>query len=55
MVSCPFCKTENESTGKEWDYGAFHVKDFVCKKCMKRYRAYYKNGAFNHTVPKPKE
>ena len=54
MVKCPRCGTEVSTSTKEWDYGVFHVKMYVCNNCGKSFNAYYYEGIFSHTIPKPK-
>jgi len=54
MPSCPRCQAKAKPTGKEWEYGAFHVKQYECLGCEKKYMEYYKDGKLSHTIPKPK-
>ncbi|MFX0116743.1 MAG: hypothetical protein ACFFB3_19500 [Candidatus Hodarchaeota archaeon] len=54
MVNCPRCGTDISKSTKEWDYSAFHVKRFDCKKCEKAFMAYYRGGKLSHTIPKRK-
>lgn len=54
MVKCPRCGTEVSTSTREWDYSAFHVKRFDCKKCDKAFMAYYREGKLSHTIPKQK-
>lgn len=52
MVTCPRCGAEVFASSKEWNYGAFHVKRFSCKRCGKGFMAYYREGRLSHTIPK---
>lgn len=52
VVRCPKCGTEVSTPTKEWDYSAFHVKRFDCRKCDKAFMAYYHEGKLSHTIPK---
>jgi uncharacterized protein with PIN domain len=53
MVKCPNCKTDITSKPKkEWNYNIYRVKMFLCPKCKKSVKAYYRNGKLNHTIPK---
>ena len=54
MSSCPRCNSPAKLTGKEWEYGQFHVKQHTCAKCEKKYMEYYKGNKLSHTIPKPK-
>jgi uncharacterized protein with PIN domain len=55
MVKCPNCGTDIVSKPKkEWNYIIYRVKMFVCPKCKKSVRAYYKGQKLNHTIPKRK-
>jgi transposase-like protein len=54
MANCPRCQAKAKPTGKEWEYGQFHVKQFECLGCEKKYMEYYKDGKLSHTIPKPK-
>ena len=54
LVKCPRCGTVISTSTKEWDYSAFHVKRFDCKKCDKAFMAYYHEGKLSHTIPKRK-
>lgn len=51
-MKCPICGNEAVDGHKEWDYAAFHVKRFDCKKCEKAFKAYYRKGKLSHTIPK---
>jgi uncharacterized protein with PIN domain len=54
-MNCPYCKTElPNKPKKEWKYSFYQVKLFTCPKCKKTTKAYYQNGALNHTIPKAK-
>jgi len=55
IISCPWCQTKCNPAGKEWDYGAFHAKSYYCKKCDKKFNAYYRDNKFSHTIPKMKK
>jgi transposase-like protein len=50
LVKCPRCGTEGKDAGKEWKYGAFEVKSFLCPKCKRQFQAYYMHGALSHTI-----
>jgi predicted RNA-binding Zn-ribbon protein involved in translation (DUF1610 family) len=52
MVECPRCGKEGKDTYKEWDYSAFHVKQFNCTNCGKTFKAYYRDKGLSHTIPK---
>jgi uncharacterized protein (UPF0212 family) len=52
LAKCPKCGTEVSKATKEWDYSAFHVKKFDCKKCEKSFKAYFLEGKMSHTIPK---
>jgi len=54
MLKCPRCTGNCEPTGKEWEYGQFHVKHYKCAVCKKSFKAYYKGGKLTHTIPKIK-
>jgi len=54
MVKCPRCGKEVSDLEKEWDYSAFHVKRFDCRKCGKTFMAYFHKGKLSHTIPKHK-
>jgi hypothetical protein len=54
MAKCPRCNFSCKPTGKEWEYGAFHVKQFACGECEKMFMEYYRNGKLSHTIPKQK-
>jgi len=54
VMKCPRCGSEASDTHKEWDYSAFHVKRFDCKRCEKAFMAYYREGKLSHTIPKRK-
>jgi hypothetical protein len=51
LVKCPRDSTEVAKSKKEWDYGSFHVRLFICPKCEKSFKAYYHNGKLSHTIP----
>ena len=51
MVSCPRCGTDIPMPTKEWDYSAFHVKRYYCKKCDSGFLVYYREGKLSHTIP----
>lgn len=53
-MKCPICNTNAKETGKEWKYGVFYTKQFLCSECQKKFNVYYKNGKLSHTIPKPK-
>jgi transposase-like protein len=55
MTSCPRCSSPAKYTGKEWDYGVFHVKEYQCLKCGKMFMEYYREGKLSHTIPKAKK
>jgi hypothetical protein len=55
MASCPRCLSQAKATGKEWEYGSFHVKQHECSKCEKKFVEYYKDGKLSHTIPKAKK
>jgi DNA-directed RNA polymerase subunit RPC12/RpoP len=54
MAKCPRCSSNAKLTGKEWEYGPFHVKQYVCLGCEKKFMEYYKDGKISHTIPKMK-
>jgi transposase-like protein len=53
-MKCPRCENETKESHKEWNYAAFHVKKFECKKCRQSFMAYFHKGKFSHTIPKKK-
>jgi transposase-like protein len=55
MTKCPRCSSNAKPTGKEWEYAVFHVKQFVCSVCEKKFMEYYRNGKLSHTIPKAKK
>lgn len=51
MTKCPICLSEANLTGKEWDYGKIHIKQYKCKECEKLFMEYYGNGeVVTHTI-----
>ena len=54
MVDCPICGQPAEATGKEFKFGVFDGKGFRCTACNKPFNAFYRDGVFAYTVPKPK-
>lgn len=52
MVVCPRSLGNAKLTGKEWEYGPFHVKQYECLGCEKKFMEYYRNGKLSHTIPK---
>lgn len=53
MPKCPFCeRTKNVVPLKEWNYFIYHVMNFRCTKCGNKFKAYFNNGNFSHTIPK---
>ena len=54
VVKCPKCGTESSDVVKEWNYSIYHVKNYMCKKCRKSFKAYFLEGKLNHTIPKSK-
>lgn len=52
MLKCPRCSGKTKLTGKEWKYGKFHVKQYLCLSCEKTAMEYYKDGKLSHTIPK---
>jgi len=52
MVKCPRCCSDAKLTGKEWEYGPFHVKQYACSGCDKKFMEYYKDSKLSHTIPK---
>jgi hypothetical protein len=55
MAKCPRCSSNAKLTGKEWDYGSFHVKQYACSGCEKMFMEYYKGDKVSHTIPKTKK
>jgi transposase-like protein len=53
-MDCPRCGKEGAKTGKTWKFGLFDVEGYRCAACEKSFNAYYRDGNFSHTVPKPK-
>lgn len=51
-MKCPRCGMDTAAVHKEWDYSAFHVKRFICKKCDKTFMVFYRDGKLSYTVPK---
>ena len=54
MVKCPRCGMAVSEATKKWDYGVFHVMMYVCGKCEKSFKAYYRDNKLSHTIPKSK-
>ena len=54
MVDCPKCGKPGKPTGKEFAFGVFKGKAYLCPSCDAKYNAFYRDGKFNHTVPKAK-
>jgi hypothetical protein len=55
MLKCPRCNSPTaKPTGKEWEYGRYHVKQYACSKCEKKAMEYYLEGKLSHTIPKQK-
>jgi transposase len=54
MAKCPRCGKEAPDSSTEWEFAAFHVKLFVCSKCKKTFKAYYRDGELSYTIPKSK-
>jgi transposase-like protein len=54
MVRCPRCGAENTVPTKEWEYGPFEVKGYLCEKCKKKFNLYFYEGKLSHIIPKPK-
>jgi len=52
MVNCPYCGTAIPNFKKEWNYAVFHVKLYVCSRCGKSVKVYYRDDKFSHTIPK---
>jgi len=52
VAKCPRCSSNAKLTGKEWEYGPFHVKQYTCSGCEKKFMEYYKDGKVSHTIPK---
>lgn len=52
MPKCPRCLGNAKLTGKEGEYGPFHVKQYECSKCEKKFMQYYRDGKLSHTIPK---
>lgn len=55
LVACPRCGKEISRVIKEWDFRVFHVKNYYCDKCDKKFNEYYRNGNPRFTIPKRKE
>jgi 5-methylcytosine-specific restriction endonuclease McrA len=55
MAKCPRCNSPVKLTGKEWDYGPFHVKQHSCSDCEKMFMEYYKDDKLSHIIPKKKD
>jgi transposase-like protein len=54
MVDCPRCGKQAEATGKEFEFGVFEGKQFLCNSCGKYFNAFYRDGVLKYTVPKAK-
>ena len=52
MPKCPRCSGNAKLTGKEWEYGQFHVKQYECLGCEKKFMEYFRDGKLSHTIPK---
>lgn len=46
------CNSPAALTGKEWEYSLFHVKQYLCSGCKKKFMEYYRHGKLSHTIPK---
>ncbi len=53
-MKCPVCSGAAQATGKEFKFGVFDGKQHKCEACSKTFNAFYRDGKFTHTVPKPK-
>ncbi len=53
-MKCPVCGGSASPTGKEFKFGVFDGKQHKCEACGKTFNAFYRDGKFTHTVPKPK-
>ena len=53
-MKCPRCGSESEPTRKRWEYNVFHVESYYCKKCDKRFNAYYREEKLIYTISKIK-
>jgi len=51
-LTCPRCGARSEPNGKSFTFGVFEGRGYSCVECGKRFSAYYRDEAFNHTVPK---
>jgi len=54
MAKCPNCGTEISKVKKEWNYSVFHVRMYLCGKCGKTVKIYYRENKLSHTIPKVK-
>jgi hypothetical protein len=52
MVECPRCGNEVLDSSTEWEFADFPVKLFVCSKCKKTFKTYYRKRRLSHTIPK---
>lgn len=43
MAKCPKCKAEILNPTKDWKYGIFKVKMYLCK-CGNRFNEYFREG-----------
>jgi transposase-like protein len=51
-VTCPRCGDLCEPTGKSFRFGIFDGRIYLCEDCSMHFNAFYRDGAFSHTVPK---
>jgi len=53
-MNCPRCGAPSEPNGKEFTFGKFKGRSYLCRGCRKSFNAFYKEGRFSHTVPRNK-
>ena len=51
-VTCPRCGDWCEPTGRSFRFGVFDGRTYLCEGCGVHFNAFYRDGAFSHTVPK---
>jgi hypothetical protein len=50
VTKCPKCTKEAVKPTKNWKYGQFVVKAYVCNGCNMKFREYILNGKHSFTL-----
>ena len=53
-IDCPRCGAPSEPNGKDFIFGVFEGRTYLCQGCGKSFNAFYKEKGFSHTVPRNK-